>query len=215
MVCRLHDGEKADTSNIGTSIIKTKLKRYISIFVKMFCGKKISLKIEQFDTIGKIKNVIQEKEGIPPEHQCLFFASKKLHDDLLMNNLKNNTTLQLTLSLQGGIENYKIVKTTESGKQVIDISSRFPYAGILKVHAKQKDADINRSPEQFCVAVLRNDALTEYVNENKELKQANEKLSSEIEARDEIIEAKDKIIENEMRKSNLKAISSRDVQTIY
>ena len=69
------------------------------IFVKMLDGKTITLKVTKHDTIGVIKSLILEKEGIPMDRQCLIFADLQLELGLMLldYNIKKETTLYLLL----------------------------------------------------------------------------------------------------------------------
>ena len=70
----------------------------IQIMIRIFSSNKtISLEVKPLDTIGNVKNTIEEKEGIPAHEQSLILAGKKLEDDRTLSDyqISNGITLNL------------------------------------------------------------------------------------------------------------------------
>ena len=64
--------------------------------------KKITLKFDQSDSIKKVKEKIQEKEGIRPDQQTLVYAGKQLQDEVTLRdyNIQNTSSLHLIHLMQ-------------------------------------------------------------------------------------------------------------------
>jgi ubiquitin-like protein Nedd8 len=76
----------------------------MQIKVKTLTGKIIDIDIEPTDTITRIKERVEEKEGIPPPQQRLIFGGRALADDKKAEDfgIKAGATLHLVLALRGG-----------------------------------------------------------------------------------------------------------------
>ncbi|POV94582.1 hypothetical protein PSHT_16127 [Puccinia striiformis] len=68
----------------------------MQIKVKTLTGKEIELDVETDDKISKVKDRIEEKEGIPPSQQR---ADEKTVKEL---GIEGGSTLHLVLALRGG-----------------------------------------------------------------------------------------------------------------
>jgi len=74
------------------------------IKVKTLTGKEIEIDIETDDTIARIKERVEEKEGIPPPQQRLIFGGKQLSDEKTAFEYKigGGSVLHPVLALRGG-----------------------------------------------------------------------------------------------------------------
>ena len=79
----------------------------IQLCVHMFANTTISINVEKKDTIGKVRELIQAKLGIPPHEQHLMFQGKPLDSShtCFYYNMQRYSTLFLALRLCSGMEN--------------------------------------------------------------------------------------------------------------
>lgn len=85
----------------------------MQIFVKTLTGKHITLEVEPTDRIEDVREKIQDKEGISPDRQRLFFAGKELEDGKTLQDYSIQKDSELELMLRPGEE--PEIKPEESG----------------------------------------------------------------------------------------------------
>ncbi|KAK2635622.1 hypothetical protein Ddye_030414 [Dipteronia dyeriana] len=76
----------------------------MQIKVNTLTGKEIEINIEPTDSIERIKEKVEEKEGIPPMQQRLIYGGKQLAVDKTAKdyNIEGGSVLHLVLALRGG-----------------------------------------------------------------------------------------------------------------
>lgn len=77
----------------------------ITIFIRTITGRDMSLLVNNLSTIYDLKELIQEKEGIPPDQQRLTFRGLILDEDKTLAELHIHdcSTIHLILRLRGGM----------------------------------------------------------------------------------------------------------------
>ncbi|XP_034261309.2 NEDD8 [Pantherophis guttatus] len=75
------------------------------IKVKTLTGKEIEIDIEPTDKVERIKERVEEKEGIPPQQQRLIYSGKQMNDEKTAADYKiqGGSVLHLVLALRGGL----------------------------------------------------------------------------------------------------------------
>ena len=100
---QLEDGNTLSYYNIqnkSTVHLAPNVRNPIKILVKMLTGKTVTLEAVSADSIEYVKQMFQEKEGIPPDKQRLFFAGKRLQDchTLGYYHIQNESIIHLVRS---------------------------------------------------------------------------------------------------------------------
>ena len=89
-------------NHVKISNWKSKIRQ---LCIKLLSGRTIVVDVTDNDKISDIKNRICHKEGISVSHQRLIFAGKKIENEeqLSSYNVKDGSTLHMTLALYGGM----------------------------------------------------------------------------------------------------------------
>lgn len=115
------------------SDLAIKIIPLIAVDIKTLKGKTIRFSIDPMISADNFRELIQDKEGIPPEQQRLIFNGKQLEDHrpLAMYGVSNGSIISLVLRLRGGMfqassSRKDMQKLTEQDQHKLDIKIVFP-----------------------------------------------------------------------------------------
>ena len=76
-------------------------RTFLAFFPTNSTGREIDLDIEPTDKVARIKERVEEKEGIPPAQQRLIFGGKQMHDEKGVSEfgLEGGSVLHVSSSL--------------------------------------------------------------------------------------------------------------------
>ncbi|CAF1669661.1 unnamed protein product [Adineta ricciae] len=79
-----------------------------SLFVQTLTGRKLSLIVTSMTDVTDVKQMIQDTEGISPDHQRFIYAGKQLEDGRKLSDyhIPNEAVVHLVLSLRGGMYHF-------------------------------------------------------------------------------------------------------------
>jgi ubiquitin len=130
----------------------------IELYVKTLTGKTITIYVDPSETIGHLKNLIQDKQGSPPDQQRLIYDTIQLEDDRTLNdyNIQNESTIYMVLRLRGG--GMSIVINTWSGKIIHVPVDKNPFT--IR-HIKDKIQELEKIPKENQILLLKGNQLAD------------------------------------------------------
>ena len=121
---QLEDGRTLSDYNIqkeSTLHLILRLRGGMQIFVKTLCGKLLNLPADSANSIEKVKQRIQDKEGISPDQQHLIFKGQELQDDRTLGDYNVSSGATLHLRLEGQLGRILVNVKMPTGNTTLDV----------------------------------------------------------------------------------------------
>ena len=142
----------------ATLHVEFQLPVSMQIYVKTLTGKTITLEVKPSNSIEDVKAKIKDKEGIPPEVQCLIFDGRALEGEhtLLDYNIQEQATLHVEFQLPVSMQIF--VKTLTGITITLEV---YPSDSIEDVKAKIQDKE-GIPQEKQCLIFAWKELVDEY-----------------------------------------------------
>ena len=139
--------------NDGMNEVNEKLF-YMTVYVRTISGKTISIKCDKRQGITRVKDEIERRTNIPKALQPLVNQGKTLGERKTIeeSNIKDETTLEMTLRLQGGMKEDEMMTSAGSAEDK-NLRRKQSELGEIQLsddteHIKREINNASRRPEE-------------------------------------------------------------------
>ncbi|KAJ5079290.1 a-macroglobulin complement [Anaeramoeba ignava] len=118
------------------------------IFIKTLTGKVFTIEVNPDDTITKVKEKIQDQEGILANQQRLIFSGKPLNDDKTLSDyqIKKGSSLHLVWRLKGGGGYFKKSEDKTGPEELASLEQQIMQARLKSANNDEKPLDVVVEP---------------------------------------------------------------------
>ena len=140
----------------------------MQIFVKTLTGRTITENVDWTSSVVKLKEKIEEREGIPKDMQRLVYAGKWFEDSKTLSdyNIKENITIHLILFLRGGMQIF--VRTLTGKTATIEVDGTETIADLKEKLREREGIPADQQRLVFAGKLLEDDRTISDYNIRKE-----------------------------------------------